>query len=296
MNDAIKIMLDKYSCHSIDDYENALKEIIQEIALLGLWRSKFFEKAAFYGGSALRILYGLNRFSEDLDFSLLETNLDFSFDSYSSAIESELKSFGFSCTVEKKEKKIKSNIDSVFVKAGTQKNMIIINIPNIIRKKMHSGKVMKIKLEIDENPPPDFRVEAKYLFLPIPFSVNTYALPYLFAGKAHALLCRSWGERVKGRDWYDLVWYAGKQVPVSLKHLEARMRQSGHFAEKEVLNEKKFKQMLYKKIESIDFLKAKKDVVNLLKDTSSLDLWSKDFFQTICGKIITQFNSNNENN
>lgn len=288
MNDAVKIMLDKYNCNSVDDYENALKEIIQEIALLGLWRSKFFEKAAFYGGSALRILYGLNRFSEDLDFSLLEKNMHFSFGNYSAAIENELKGFGFSCIVEKKEKIINSNIDSVFVKAGTQKNMIVVDIPEAISKKIYSGKVMKIKLEIDKEPPLDFCVEAKYLLLPVPFSVNTYALPYLFSGKMHALLCRSWGQRVKGRDWYDFVWYVGKKIPVSLKHLESRMRQSNHLGKKDVLNGSTFKQMLYNKIESTDFLNAKKDVRNLIKDTSVLDLWSKDFFKAVCDKVITQ--------
>jgi len=145
MNDAVNIMLDRYSCSSVNDYENALKEIIQEIALLGLWRSKFFEKAAFYGGSALRILYGLDRFSEDLDFSLLKKDEVFSLADYCRAVEDELNSFGFSVTVEKKEKKSKTNIDSAFIKAGTLKNMIVIDIPQSVRKKTDQGKVMKVR-------------------------------------------------------------------------------------------------------------------------------------------------------
>ena len=212
MNDAVKVMLNRYQCSSISDYENALKEIIQEIALLGLWRSKFFEKAAFYGGSALRILYKLNRFSEDLDFSLLNRNVNFSLKPYCSAVESELKSFGFSVFVETKIKKIETNIDSAFIKAGTLKNMLLIDIPVALSKKIQSGKLMKVKLEVDKDPPGDFKTEAKYLFQPIPFSVNTFALPYLFAGKMHAVLCRTWGTRVKGRDWYDLTWYAGQDI------------------------------------------------------------------------------------
>ena len=287
MNDAVGIMLDRYNSKSINDYENALKEIIQEIALLGLWRSKFFEKAAFYGGSALRILYGLDRFSEDLDFSLLKKDEDFSLTGYLKAVENELKSLGFFVTVKEKKKGFKTNIDSAFIKAGTLKNMIVVDIPESMRKKIHSGKAMKIKLEVDTNPPCDFNTKAEYLFQPVPFSVNTYSLPHLFAGKMHAILCRSWGNRVKGRDWYDLVWYAGKDIPVGLKHLESRMKQTGHLEANELLTEKILKQKLMEKIECTDFNNAAKDVLNFLKDPSSLELWSEEFFRIICKKIKT---------
>ena len=285
MNDAVKVMLGRYKCGSINDYENALKEIIQEIALLGLWRSKFFEKAAFYGGSALRILYGLDRFSEDLDFSLLKKESNFLFADYCRAIEDELKSFGFFVSVENKQKKVETNIDSVFIKAGTLQNLIIIDISESVKKKIHQGKTMKIKLEIDKNPPGGFRTEARYLFQPVPFFVNTYTLPHLFAGKMHAILCRPWINRVKGRDWYDFVWYAGRGISVGLKHLENRMKQTGHLKAVEVLTEENLKQRLLEKIDSVDFDKAKEDVENLLKDLSSLNLWSKEFFRVICGKI-----------
>jgi len=287
MNDAVQVMLDRYNCQSINDYENALKEIIQEIALLGLWRSKFFEKAAFYGGSALRILYGLDRFSEDLDFSLLDESESFSIAKYCRAVEDELRSFGFTVEVEEKNKKRETNIDSAFIKAGTLKNMIIIDTPQSVRKKMHSGKVMKIKLEVDTKPPGDFNTEAKYLILPVPFSVNTYIPSHLFAGKMHAILCRSWGKRVKGRDWYDLVWYVGREVPVGLKHLESRMKQTGHIKADASLTEKFLRQMLQERILSTDFNNAVNDVKNLLKDPSSLELWSDEFFRSVCDKIIT---------
>jgi predicted nucleotidyltransferase component of viral defense system len=287
MNDAIQVMLDRYNCQSINDYENALKEIIQEIALLGLWRSKFFEKAAFYGGSALRILYGLDRFSEDLDFSLLEKDESFSITKYCKAVEGELKSFGFTVEVEEKNKKRETNIDSAFIKAGTLKSMIIIDTPQSVREKMHSGKVMKIKLEVDTKPPGGFNTEAKYLILPVPFSVNTYTQPHLFAGKMHAILCRSWGTRVKGRDWYDLVWYVGREVPVGLKHLESRMKQTEHIEADASLTKDILKQMLQERIVSTDFNNAVNDVKNLLKDPSSLELWSDEFFRSVCDKIIT---------
>lgn len=287
MNDAVTIMLERYKCKSMNEYENALKEIIQQIALLGLWRSKFFEKAAFYGGSALRILYGLDRFSEDIDFSLLKPDRDFTLSDYCRAVEDELKSFGFSVVVEQKVKKFDTNIDSAFIKAGTLKNMIVIDVPEQVRKKTHSGKLMKVKLEVDKDPPGDFSAEAKYIFHPIPFSVNTYSLPHLFAGKMHAVLCRSWGNRVKGRDWYDLVWYVGREVSVGLKHLENRMKQTGHLDANESLTTELMKQKLYERISATDFNNAKKDVENLLKDPSSLELWSEEFFRVICEKVKT---------
>lgn len=285
MNDAVKIMLDRYNCRSVNDYENALKEIIQEIALLGLWRSKFFEQAAFYGGSALRILYGLERFSEDLDFTLLKKNKNFSISDYCRSVEDELKSFGFSVIVEKKEKIFETNIDSAFIKAGTLKNMIIIESPQHVKKNIHKEKKMKIKLEIDIEPPYGFHTEAKYLFQPVPFSVNTCILPHLFSGKMHAILCRDWKNRVKGRDWYDLVWYTGRDIPVGLKHLENRMKQTGHIKANEILTEEILKEKLLKRIDLLDFNKASGDVENLLKDPSSLELWSKEFFRIICNKI-----------
>lgn len=285
MNDAVKIMIERYRCQSVNDYENALKEIIQEIALLGLWRSKFYEKAAFYGGSALRILYGLDRFSEDLDFSLLKKDKNFVFENYCRAIKDELNSFGFSVTVEKKEKGPGANIDSAFIKAGTMKNMVVIDVPQSLKKKIHREKMMKVKVEIDRDPPGGFLTEARYLLQPIPFSINTYTLPCLFAGKLHAILCRPWVNRVKGRDWYDLVWYVGRGTPVDLKHLEKRMRQTGHLKARETLTGAALKQRIYETIDSLDFNSAKKDVENLLKTPSSIELWSGEFFRDVCGKI-----------
>ncbi|MBN1870917.1 MAG: nucleotidyl transferase AbiEii/AbiGii toxin family protein [Candidatus Omnitrophica bacterium] len=288
MNDAVKAMLNRYRCAGVNDYENALKEIIQEIALLGLWRSKFFERSAFYGGSALRIMYGLDRFSEDLDFSLLKPDKSFSLASYSRAVEDELKSFGFSAVVPVKVKTPETNMDSAFIKAGTLKNMIVIEVPEALSKKIHKGKLIKVKFEIDKNPPGEFATETKYLFQPIPFSVNTYTLPCLFAGKLHALLCRAWTGRVKGRDWYDFVWFIGRNVPVNLRHLEKRMRQAGDIKEKETLTKKNLEQKILEKIDAVDFLDARKDVENFLKDRSSLKLWGREYFKSVCERLTAE--------
>ncbi len=285
MDNAIKIMLGRYSLKSSDDYENALKEIIQEIALLGLWRAKFFEKVAFYGGTALRILYGLDRFSEDIDFSLLEPDKSFTITDYFTALNNELTSFGFNIEINYKDKKTSTNIESAFIKAGTIKNLLIVETPVQYLKKIPGSRLLKIKIEVDIDPPPGFKTEAKYLLNPIPFSVNTYKIPYLFAGKIHAILYRKWKTRIKGRDWYDLVWYIRNNFSLDLTHLEKRMKQSGHFPQKEILNKKKFLELLTRQIDSIDFGKAKLDVLPFLKDPDSVNMWGKNFFKEIIKNI-----------
>jgi predicted nucleotidyltransferase component of viral defense system len=282
MNEAVQHMLSHYRCHSAEDYENALKEIIQEIALLGLWRSKFFDNAAFYGGTALRILYGLNRFSEDLDFSLLKPNKTFQLDKYNKSVQSELQSFGFIVTVETKQKTLPSNIQSAFIKAGTKKQMLEVQVPEQVIRRIHRDKCLKIKIEIDINPPGDFVTEVKNLLNPIPFSVNTFQQPDLFAGKMHAILCRNWGNRVKGRDWYDLVWYIGQKIPVRIKHLQARLIQTKK--RKIKLDRDKLVILLNDKIDTIDLKSVKQEVKPFLQDPDSIKVWSKDFFR----KIITE--------
>ncbi len=285
MDSAIKIMLGKYSLKSSDDYENALKEIIQEIALLGLWRSKFFEKAAFYGGTALRILYGLDRFSEDIDFSLLQPDKSFKIANYISALEKELTSLGFNAEINYKDKKSDTNIESAFIKAGTLKNLLVVETPAQYLRKIHSARLLKVKIEVDIDPPLGFKTEAKYLLNPIPFSVNTYKIPYLFAGKMHAILYRKWKTRVKGRDWYDLVWYIRNNFNLDLAHLEKRMKQSGHFPQRETLDVEKFIGLVIQQIDNIDFEEAKRDVLPFLKDPDSVRIWKKNFFKEIVKSI-----------
>jgi hypothetical protein len=165
--------------------------------------------------------------------------------------------------------------------------MLLVAIPHSIIRKIPSGQVMKVKLEIDKDPPVDFETEAKYLFQPIPFFVNTFTLPNLFAGKMHAILCRAWGNRVKGRDWYDLVWFVGRGIALNLKHLAHRMRQTGQLLPNETLTDELLKQKIYTRIATVDFEIASKEVANFIKDQSSLELWSADFFKVIGEKIKT---------
>ncbi|MBI2335145.1 MAG: nucleotidyl transferase AbiEii/AbiGii toxin family protein [Deltaproteobacteria bacterium] len=278
MTPAVREMLSRYNCETGQDYANALKEIIQEIALLGLWRAKFFEHAAFYGGTALRILYELDRFSEDIDFSLLKPKESFKFQPYMRAVQDELEALGFDVSIEERKKNVETAIESAFIKADTRKHLIKIQTPENISDRIPKTALLTVKLEIDTNPPGDFQTEVKTLLLPIPFSVNTFQLPDLFAGKIHAILMRNWKSRVKGRDYYDFVWYLARQVPVRLKHLEARLRQSGGWGQKKALNQEMLQTLLKEKFNSLDIAAAKRDVEPFLKDRAAVALWSRGFF------------------
>lgn len=280
-------MLDKYHCSSEQDYINALKELFQEIALLGLWRAKFYEKCAFYGGTALRILYGLDRFSEDLDFTLLAPNPSFSLETYNQAIADELAGFGFKVTVESKQKNIESTIASAFIKGATKEQFIIIEVDKDITKRIHSMSSIKIKMEVDISPPGPMNTEVKTLLLPIPFSVKTLTKPDLFAGKLHAILCRPWMTRVKGRDWYDLIWYVSRDTPVNLSHLRDRLIQTNHWDKDLPFTSADLRQLLISKINQTDFNNAKSDILPFIKDKQAVELWTASFFVDLVAQIKT---------
>lgn len=288
MHSAIELMLEKYKPKSIEDHKNALKEIVQEIALLGLFRSGFFNNAAFYGGTALRIFYGLDRFSEDLDFSLLSPQNDFNLSKYTKYIQNELGAYGFEMTVDEKTKSIDTAIKSAFVKGGTEIHLLKINsIKNPI-KGVHADEQFRIKLEVDTNPPAGAKYEVRYQLNPIPYSVRLFSPESLFAGKLHALLFRSWGNRVKGRDFYDYVWYLSKNIEVDLTHLSNRMKQTNHLLPKETLTKKILIQMLLNKFVEIDFQQAKKDVLPFIKNPETLNLWSEEFFRKVTEDKLTR--------
>jgi len=279
-------MLDRYECQSVDDYVRALREIMQEIALLGLWRSKFFEKAAFYGGTALRILYGMDRFSEDLDFSLVEPMTDFQLSRYGSAVERELRSFGFEASLTTKPKKIASPVQSAFLKANTLHHLLTIKSDERADWPIPRDQVLKIKIEVDTDPPSGFATENKFVLQPVPFSIRTFVLPDLFAGKMHAVLCRKWKNRVKGRDWYDLVWYAANHPKLHVNHLEQRMIQSGDLKKDEKIDREKFFALAMDAVENVDVDQARKEVEPFVKNPDALKVWSKEFFRDVASRIV----------
>jgi len=285
MNNVVNKMLEKYNCKTTQDSIHALREILQEIALLGLWRSKFFEHTAFYGGSALRILYGLNRYSEDLDFSLLKRDENFSLDKYLIQLQKEINAFGFDISIDMKEKVIINDIQSAFLKANTLNHLLVISPSETLKNEIPETQKLKIKLEIDVNPPPNFNTEVKYLLNPIAFSVKTYSLPDLFAGKMHAILFRKWKDRVKGRDWFDLVWYISNHPKLHLKHLESRMIDSGDWENGRELKGENLIELLTHSIHNLNIENAKKDIINFIPSKELISIWSHEFFLEIINKI-----------
>ena len=284
MHKSIQQMLNKYKCQTTGDTINALREILQEIALLGLWRSKFFEHVAFYGGSALRILHRLDRYSEDLDFSLLKKNDDFDFNRFLIPLQKEIEAFGFDISIDNIEKKVPTQIKSAFIKTNTFTKMLLISSDKSIVRGLHPKQLLKIKLEVDTHPPLGFETEIKYLLHPISFPVKIFTLPNLFAGKMHAIVCRKWSERIKGRDWYDLAWYISNYPELNIRHLELRMKNSGHLPSEEKLTKEKCLQLLTDKINGLDINNAKKDVEKFVKN-GDLSLWSSEFFLDIIHRI-----------
>lgn len=286
MHEAVARMLAKYETESLGDTVRALREIIQEVALLGLWRAKFFEHGAFYGGTALRILYGLDRFSEDLDFSLLEPTTDFNLGRFTASLEEELQAFGFNVRMEMIEKTAITNVQSAFLKANTRNQLLVIEAGDELTGRVAPGQLLKVKLEVDTDPPSGFSTETRYLLQPIPFAVRCYGLPDLFAGKMHALLCRTWQSRVKGRDWYDFVWYVANHPQLHLDHLEQRMRQTGHWSGGQKMMPAALMDMLFESIDRLDVKQARNDVEPFIRDRKLLDIWSRDFFSDIARRVV----------
>jgi predicted nucleotidyltransferase component of viral defense system len=288
MHEAIARMLSKYKCQGLNDYINGLREILQEVALLGLWRSKFFEKAAFYGGTALRVIYGLDRFSEDMDFSLLEPSNRFDIAGYTAFLAKEIKGFGFDVRVERINKARPSPVQSAFLKADTRNQHLVIETGEEILQAIPKGQLLKIKLEVDTDPPPGFATQTRYLLQPIPFAVRAFVLPDLFAGKMHAILYRRWKNRVKGRDWYDLVWYAANHPELHLYHIEQRMRQTGDWKEDALLTPESLTDLLVDAINRLDVDQARKEVEPFVRHPESLSVWSREFFLDVASRIKCQ--------
>ncbi len=287
MNDAIRQMLAPYACRTAEDYEYALRELFQQLALLGLWRGRFFEHAAFYGGTALRILYGLDRFSEDLDFSLLADDEAFDFAPYGAFIQKEIEAWGFSAQINYREKPA-TPIQSAFLKADTRTQLLSIEASESLTALLPKNRIMRIKIEVDIHPPPAFTTRLNYVLQPIPFPVRVYSESCLFAGKMHAVLCRKWKNRVKGRDWYDWVWYLSRKTPLNLDHLRSRMIQSGHWPADRAMTRDDVHRLLRERIEQLDVDAARVDAARFLKNPESVLNWTQELFFQLVDALVTE--------
>ena len=279
MNSVFEMMLNKYQPKDNSERENAIKEIVQEIVLSGLSRGGFFDKVVFYGGTCLRIFHGLNRFSEDLDFALQNKDEDFKIEDYFPAIKKELISYGLDMDVVKKEKsKGDNDIQSAFVKGNTQILLMSFfpnnnEVDNVIK-----DQTIKIKFEIDTDNPKGGVVETKYRLLPAPYEIKVFDEPTLFAGKIHAILCREYKNRIKGRDYYDYLFYCAKGTKINLEYLENKLKNSNKISNDIKLDLPSLKKMLQERFASVDYNLARKDVSSFITDQESLSLWSKELF------------------
>lgn len=270
-------MLSRYEINTNDDLINARHEVMQQVALAGLYRGGFFDKAAFYGGTCLRIFYGTERFSEDMDFSLLKADQEFSLEDYFDPIINEFKALGREVVINKKEKKVQTNVESAFLKDDTA----------IYNLQFRTERNIKIKIEVDTDPPMGFSTEPKLRLLPFSFMSRCYTLPDLYAGKMHALLFRAWKNRVKGRDWYDFEWYVRNNVELNFNHLCERINQFGSLST-ENFTKDDFKQLLKQKISTTNIEMVKADVRPFVRDTTTMEIWSADYFLQLTDMIRFQ--------
>ena len=280
----LESMLKRYRIENENDFYNALREILQEIALAGLYRGGFFEKAAFYGGTCLRIFYKLDRFSEDLDFSLLLPDKAFSLDPYFKDIENEFAALGVDVVISQKKKTARSAIESAFLKSSTEVHILSLETKAKLNRASVKQKI-KIKFEVDTNPPLGFATEEKLLLQPFSFYVKCYMPEDLYAGKMHALLFRQWKNRVKGRDWYDFEWYVKNNMTLNLEHLTIRATESGDIDSQTQLTKEILLEMMMNKIETLDIGMVKTDIRRFIKDNSVLDIWSRDYFLELAKMI-----------
>jgi len=271
----VKVIEQMLARYPAEERRHALREVMQEIALAGLQRAGFFDKAAFYGGTCLRIFHGLPRFSEDLDFSLLVPDAEFSLQPYFRALVEEFSAFGFSVEISQRQKTVPSAVVSAFLKENT----------SVYDVRVAGQRLLKIKFEVDTDPPGGFTTEEQLLVQPYSFHVKCFALPDLYAGKMHALLFRRWKNRVKGRDWFDFEWYVRNATPLNLGHLEERARQSGDWGG-EVLDEAAFRHLLEARIQSLDIQAARRDVQPFVRTPSQLDIWSHEYFMALLDRVV----------
>lgn len=287
MKTILEQMVESYQPKNNEEKRNVVKEVMQEITLCALSKAGFFDVAAFYGGTALRIFYGLDRFSEDLDFSLMTKNQDFDLSTYVPTLKLLVQSFGLNVDVEIKHKTLDSAIQSAFLKGDTIEHFLLF-YPNDLVTGINKNEKVKIKFEIDTMPAGLATYETKYRLLPMPYSIKLYDEASLFSGKIHAVICRSWKSRVKGRDLYDYVFYLTRNTRFNLEHLREKLMESHIISQEDKFDVDFVKTLLIVRFDEIDFNDAKKDVLPFIKDTSVLDIWSKEFFIAITSQLTNK--------
>ncbi|MBQ7711621.1 MAG: nucleotidyl transferase AbiEii/AbiGii toxin family protein [Bacteroidales bacterium] len=262
--DIFEQMLSRYPMDTADARRNATYEVMQQVVLCGLYRGGFFSEAAFYGGTCLRIFHGLERYSEDMDFTLLRKDENFTLEKYFPAIVDECRLLGREVEITRKDKQHFGKVESAFLKDNT----------DVYNLSFRTEKSVKIKIEVDTLPPLQFDTEERLLLQPFSFMTRCVTLSNLFAGKMHALAFRQWKHRVKGRDWYDFEWYVRNGVPLNFDHLKVRIKEFNGME----LDKAQFVELLKERLTQADINQVKADVRPFVKNPHDLDIWSNDYF------------------
>ena len=276
----IQEKLETYNCRSSLEEEQALREITQEIVLAALGRTKFFEQAGFQGGTCLRIFHSLNRFSEDLDFALLKSKKNFTLAPYLESVQRELTAYGYELEIDDRSK-AGQVVRKAFLKDDSVGHLLRLNYA----LKAGPMRKLRIKVEVDTHPPPGATYVMPILDFPFPSAVRTFDMPSLFAGKIHALLCRTY---LKGRDWYDFIWYTARKTSINHALLSASLKQTGPWKGQHIVTDNAWCiEQLQTAIKSLDWQQAREDVRRFVKpaDLRSLELWSRDYFLIQCKKL-----------
>lgn len=285
MRSSIEEIVDKYNPKTIEELKAALREVLQSIVLIGLSRGGFFNKASFYGGTALRIFYGLNRYSEDLDFTLKEKDKNFNLEPYLKYVKEVALSYGLELEVTTKIKQVDTPIESAFAKLNTYQTFINLKFDANMSNRLHKDEVIKVKFEVDCNPALGFKTESRWVDLPEFASISVLDESSLFAGKLHAILCRTYKNNVKGRDYYDFLFYISKRVSPNLEYLKNKLIDTGKINEDDDFNIEILKEMLLEKFNSIDFNQVKIDASKFLFKNEDLSFYSKELFIDMLNRL-----------
>ncbi|MBN1670106.1 MAG: nucleotidyl transferase AbiEii/AbiGii toxin family protein [Kiritimatiellae bacterium] len=276
----IQERLAAYNCKSSLEEEQALREITQEIILAGLGRTDFFGCAGFQGGTCLRVFHSLNRFSEDMDFALCEADTEFALVPYLEQVCLELNAYGYEFEIDDRSKSSEA-VRKAFLKDDSVGKLLHLDY----RPQTGPMRKLRIKLEVDTNPPAGASYEMPVLDYPFPSAVRVFDLPSGFAGKIHALFCRDY---LKGRDWYDFVWYTARRVAINHRLLSAALNQQGPWRGQRVQTDDAWcMAQLKAAIGELDCEQARRDVERFVKprELPSLELWTREFFLRQCEKL-----------
>lgn len=285
MKRTIASLLDRYSPTDLGGYKSALREMAQSIVLVGLSKGGFFEKASFYGGTALRIFHRLDRFSEDLDFTLNGKDEGFSLDAYFPSIRSLGESYGMDFSLSIKSKAGRTPVESAFAKLNTYEAFISMEVRKDMVDILHRDEVLKVKFEVDTDPAPGFASESKWTDFPEFAPVSVLDMPSLFAGKIHAILCRNYKGNVKGRDYYDFLFHIRQRTKPNMAYLRNKLVQSGKLGESDAFDLDILKKLLEERFRSVDFEKAKSDANLFLRGSEDLSYFSADMFVSMLDRL-----------